>query len=219
VLLDRRRVKFWQKWIFGIMAVLMAGFLIMIPVSNGVGCGGQSGAATDQADKEIVAARAATQAQPKDAAAWRSLGEAYLARGNQRVQDTAGQEADWRQAAASYERAVKLLGKQKGAEAKRLRVDSLEQLVSVYLFLKDYELATSAYGQLTELRPNNAQYFFDMATVAISAGDNETALLAFRKFLQLEPSSPDAPAVRDWIQANTPKSKTASPSPTKGTGQ
>ena len=28
MLLDRQRVRFWQKWIFGIMALLMASFLI-----------------------------------------------------------------------------------------------------------------------------------------------------------------------------------------------
>ena len=28
MLLDRKRVKFWQKWVFLFMAILMAGFLV-----------------------------------------------------------------------------------------------------------------------------------------------------------------------------------------------
>ena len=37
MLLDRQRVKFWQKWIFGFMAVLMAGFLIFGSLGRGLG--------------------------------------------------------------------------------------------------------------------------------------------------------------------------------------
>jgi len=216
VLLDRRKVKFWQKWVFGIMAVLMAAFLIMIPINRGAGCGGTS-SATAQLDKDITRYQTAATADPKNAAAWRSLGEAYVIRANQQTDGSAAQTSDWRKGAAAYERAAKVLAKQKGAAAKTERVDTLEQLVSVYLYLKDYQLATSVYGELTSLRPKNSQYYFDMAEVAINAGDTNTALLAFTKFLDLDPTSPDASAVKQWIKDNTPNAP--SPAPTKGTGQ
>jgi hypothetical protein len=52
--------------------------------------------------------------------------------------------------------------------------------------------------------------------VAISAGDTTTALLAFNKFLELDPTSPEADQVKQWIEDNAPKSTpTPSPSPTK----
>jgi predicted TPR repeat methyltransferase len=70
------------------------------------------------------------------------------------------------------------------------------------------------YGEITGLRPKDAQSYFDMASVAINGGDTATALLAFTKFLELDPNSPDAPAVKDWIEQNAP-----SPAPTKGSGQ
>lgn len=216
MLLDRQRVKFWQKWVFGFMAVIMAGFLIMIPLSNNMGCGGAT-SATEQLDKEIAKYQAAVKADPKDVESWRSLAENLVLRANQQPQGSAAQEADWRTAAQDYERAVKLLGKKEGAAAKRLRIDTLQQLVSVYLFLKDYQLATSVYGQITSLKPKDAQSFFDMATVAISAGDTNTALLAFGKFLELDPSSPDAQSVRDWIAANSGKT-TPGPTPSSSTG-
>ncbi len=43
MLLDRSRVKRWQKWVFGFMAVVMVGFLVMIPLSGNLACGGSLG--------------------------------------------------------------------------------------------------------------------------------------------------------------------------------
>jgi len=217
VLLDRQRVKFWQRWVFGIMALIMAGFLLMIPLSGQLGCGGSS--ATDQLDTEIVKYAAAVKADPKNVDAWRSLGESYLLRANQQTPDSAAQRTDWSTAVTSYEKAVKLLGKQKGKAARQEKLATLDQLVSVYLFMKDYGMATSTYGKITALRPKDAESFFNMATTAISAGDTNAALLAFGKFLELAPNSPDAATVRAWIKANTPgASPSPSPSPTQGTG-
>ena len=216
MLLDRQRVKFWQKLVFAFMALIMAGFLVMIPLSNNLGCGGAT-SATGQLDKEIARYQAAVKADPKDVASWRSLAENYMLRANVQLQGSAAQEADWRTAAQHYKRAVKLLSKQKGAAAKQLRLDTLQQLVSVYLFLQDPQLATSVYGQITALKPKDAQLFFDMATVAISAGDTNTALLAFTTFLKLDPNSPDAPSVREWIVANSSKT-TPTPTPSSSTG-
>ncbi len=218
MLLDRRRVKFWQKIVFGAMAVLMASFLIFgySGVLNGCNFGGSQSSATDQLDQQIAKYTAAVKTDRKDVAAWTSLAENYVLRANQQAQGSDAQTADWRQAVIAYGRADKLLAKQKGAAAKQQRLDTLEQLVGVHLYLQDYQAAVTTYGEITGLRPKDAQSFFDMATVAINAGDTKTALLAFTRFLELDPTSPDAPAVKDWMQQNAPS---ASPSPTKGSGQ
>lgn len=218
MLLDRRRVKFWQKIVFGAMAVLMAGFLIFgySGVLNGCDFAGPQQSATDQLDQQIAKYAAAVKTDRKDVAAWTSLAENYVLRANQQAQGSDAQTADWRQAVIAYGRADKLLAKQKGAAAKQQRLDTLEQLVGVHLYLQDYQAAVTTYGEITGLRPKDAQSFFDMATVAINAGDTKTALLAFTRFLELDPTSPDAPAVKDWMQQNAPS---PSPSPTKGSGQ
>ncbi len=46
------------------------------------------------------------------------------------------------------------------------------------------------------MQPKDAQSYFDMASVAINAGDTNAALLAFTKFLELDPESPDAADVK-----------------------
>lgn len=211
MLLNRSRVKFWQRIVFGGMAVLMAAFLIFgySGVLNGCDFLHSATSATKSLDQAIAAQQAAVTTHPKDVEAWRSLGASYLERANSQAAASDAQKADWRQAALAYEHANKLLVKKKGATAKQLRLDTLDQLVSVYLFQQDYQKATSVYGQITGLRPKDAQSYFDMASVAINAGDTNTALLAFTKFLELDPNSPDAPAVKDWIAKNAP-----SPAPT-----
>ena len=54
MLLDRKRVKYWQKWVFGFMAVIMALFLVMIPINRYVGCGNSASSALEHIDKEIT---------------------------------------------------------------------------------------------------------------------------------------------------------------------
>jgi len=206
VLLDRRRVKFWQKWIFGVMAVLMAGFLIMIPL-NPAGCG-EDKVTTDSLRQDIATYRAAVKADPTDAQAWRDLADATVSDVSSSAQQgaalTVGQVAQLERATKAYRKAANLLAKQKGAEAKAQRLETLEILAGVYDTLGDYQAETGVYGQLTEIQPRNADYFFGMGNAAINAGDTNGALLAFQRFLELAPDDPAAPDVKTWIKENAP---------------
>jgi len=214
VLLDRRKVKFWQKIVFGFMAVLMAGFLIFgySGVLNGCSFFNSAQSATEQLQQTITTYKTAVANDPQDSASWVKLGDNYVLLANQQQQGSGAQTSYWEQAIAAYKEADAILAKQKGKAAKEQRLNVLQQLVSTYLFLKDYQSATKVYGDITALKPKDAQSYFDMATVAINAGDTDTALLAFSKYLELDPNAPDAPQVKAWIEQNTPKS-TASPSP------
>jgi tetratricopeptide (TPR) repeat protein len=217
VLLDRKRVKFWQKWVFGFMAIIMAAFLVMIPIQRYAGCGGSStSSALEQINKEITKYQTQSTTDPTNVAAWTSLAENYTLRANQRTEGSAEQKSDWLLAVGAYKKAEKLLQKQKGAAAKQKRLDTLEALAGVYLNLQDYASAVGVYQQITGLRPKDAQSFFDLATIAINANDKATAMLAFTKFLELDPTSPDAQSVKDWLTAATAK-PTPSPSATAAT--
>jgi tetratricopeptide (TPR) repeat protein len=216
VLLDRRKVKFWQKIVFGGMAFLMAAFLVVgySGVLNGCTWLNSAESATEDLDQQIAKYQAAVKTDPQDATAWQNLGEQLDYRANQEVQGSAAQKAYWVRAADAYTSADEILAEQKGKAAKEQRLEVLSRLVDIQLFLQDYEAATAVYGKITELKPKDAQSFFDMATIAINAGDTDTALLAFSRFLELDPESPDAPQVKAWIEENSPKSTpTPSPSP------
>ncbi len=80
----------------------------------------------------------------------------------------------------------------------------LETLADVYLTLQEYEMAVNVYGQLASLAPKEAEYFLIMGEIAASIGDTDRALLAYTRYLQLEPDSADAEFVKDWIAANSP---------------
>jgi len=208
VLLDRRRVKFWQKWVFGIMAILMALWLVSIPVSRWVGCTGEE-QATSTLDERIAALERRITASPGDLEARLQLAESYVRRANQQAEGSAGRTSDLEAAAAAYEAYIKKLARTKGTkaevkQAERRQVAALVDLAKVYLMLGDYERVTNVYGRITALRPNDAEYFYDMGRVAISADDTDTALLAFGRYLELAPDSPQADQVRRWIEEHSP---------------
>ena len=218
MLLDRRKVKFWQKIVFGFMAFLMAAFLVVgySGVLNGCTWFNSAQSAVEDLDQQIAKYQAAVKADPQDAAAWNNLGQQLEFRANQELQGSAAQQAFWVRAADAYAKADEILAEEKGKAAKETRLEVLGRLVDIQLFLQDYQAAAGVYGKITELKPKDAQAFFDMATVAINAGDTNTALLAFTRYLELDPQSPDAPQVKAWIEQNSPNSTpTPSPSPTK----
>ena len=215
MLLDRKRVKFWQKWVFLFMAIVMGGFLIMIPLTQGKGCGGATSSVTKQLDADITKYEAQVKTDPTSVTGWIALGDAYQSRANAQTAKSAAQNNDFAAAVVAYGKAAALLEKQKGAAAKQQLLDTYQKMVSADLTLKAYAAAVSTYGQITLLTPKDASQFFDWASVATQAGDTSTALLAFTKYLQLAPNAPDAAQVRAWIKANTPSTApTASSTPT-----
>lgn len=215
MLLDRRKVKFWQKIVFSIMALLMVVFLGGTAVYR-AGCGASSSTtSTDALSKEITRKVAVLAKDPKDAALWRGLGDNYATRAATESSDSAARKADYVKAAAAYRKSAALLEKKKGKDAKETRLSTLEDLARIYIFLKDYEAATGVYGELTAMKPNDAEYFYYMGSTAINAGDTHTAMLALTRYLELDPDSEDAAAVRDWIKANS-TSSTPSPASTEG---
>lgn len=204
MLLDRKKVKFWQRIIFGGMALLMAGFLFAYYGSCQPGSGVGSADPLEELDQEVAALEQRLQADETDATAWGELGDALMSRGNAQG-DPEARENDYRKAIVAYERKATLLGEQDGAAAKQERRATLETLATVYLTLGDYEMAVNVYGQLTSLAPREAEYFLAMGEIAASSGDTDRALLAYTRYLQLEPDSPDAEFVKEWIAANSPE--------------
>jgi len=209
VLLDRRKVKFWQKIVFSFMALLMVVFLVGYAGASWIGCG-DSGETASTLDDRIAALERQIAASPGAVEARLALAETLRRRANQQMEGSQGRTADLEASAAAYEAYVDELAGAKGTkaekrEAERRQVAALEDLVKVYLSMGDFERVTRVYGRLTELRPNKAEYFYDMGRVAINAGDTNMALLAFTRFLELEPDADEASQVREWVEQNASK--------------
>lgn len=207
MLLDRKRTKFWQRIVFIAMAVLLVVFLVAPSLAgDSLGCGGES-ASTDQFAQEIKTYKAAVTADPADPQAWRDLADAYVtqveAQHGQDVPYTAQQTAQLALAVKAYRKSAKLWGEQTGTDAKTERAATLEDLAGLYDRLGQYDKAVRVFGDLTELQPRNADYFFGLANAAINAGDTNNAVLAFQRFLELAPNDPLAPDVKAWIEENT----------------
>jgi tetratricopeptide (TPR) repeat protein len=218
VLLDRRKVKFWQKIIFGFMAFLMAAFLVVgySGVLNGCEFMSSAESASETLDKEVASAKAATVSTPTDPAAWTDLAEAYRARAASREQGSALMTGDLTSSAKAYRQAADLLAEEKGAGVKAQRLEALNQLATVYAELQDTAATVSVLQDITAVTPKDSQAFLNLGLTARSAGDNATALLAFSKFLDLDPKSPYAPDVKAAIAELAPKpTPTPSPSPTE----
>lgn len=219
MLLDRRRVKFWQRIVFGFMAFLMAAFLVVGYSGVLNGCTWFNSAQEDVTktlDQQIIKYQTATTTDPTDVAAWLGLAEAYLSRSAMREQGSQAVTSDLTNAAAAYVKADKVLAKQKGAAIKKQRLDVLTSLAGVYSQLGETQAAATAYADITALTPKDADAFFNLGAAASTAGDTMTAMLAFTRFLELDPKSPYAAEVEDWIAANAPQATpTPTPSPTK----
>ena len=126
MLLDRRKVKFWQKIVFGFMAFLMAAFLVVgySGVLNGCSFFNATKSATEELQKTLTQYQTAVATNPQDATSWTKLGDNYVLMANQQS-DTNLQKSYWQKAIVAYKKADTILAKQKGSAVKALDLDGV----------------------------------------------------------------------------------------------
>jgi tetratricopeptide (TPR) repeat protein len=216
VLLDRRRIKKWQKWIYGFMAVLMASFLIFGYTGLSQGCQNTSGSQPSVTD-EIKKLKQQLAASPNATDVVLRLAQAYVGSAGGFESGSEQWATDLSTAASYYEQYDELLTGQATLEANAKRIDALQTLASIYTQLQDFENVAGAYARLTELQPDNADNFALYGLALLQAGKEKIALMAFSQYLQLAPDGPYAADIRKRIQALT--SPSASPKPTTSPSQ
>jgi len=211
VLLDRKRVKFWQKWIFLFMAILMASFLIFGYSGVLQGCSNRVGLSqANPYEQQIKELTAKVRANPNDGQAILSLAEAYQAHASTQTTGSSAQSGDYANAIAYYERFLKLKKAQQGATPRASQVQALEALGQLYVAIGDWSKVVNVYERLTTLEPKKADYFYSLGVAAQQAGDTQQALLAFTRYLQLAPNSAEAATIRQWMKQ---QAQSASPGP------
>ncbi len=215
MLLNRKRVKFWQKIIFGFMAALMASFLIFgySGIASGCSHGSASNTGNSGYDSQIKAALKQLAKDPQNAAALMSAAQAYTAAAGTIASGqvaTSQQTTDLTNALTYYERYVKLPDSRLGSAAAGLRVNALISEAAIYGDLIDYKSAVATYERALKIQPARSEFYLTIAADEINAGDKTAAIKAYKKFLALDPNSQYAAQVKTALAE---LQGTASPSP------
>jgi tetratricopeptide (TPR) repeat protein len=208
LLLDRRRVKFWQKIIFTLMAFLMVVFALGAGVTY-IGCNKTS--ATVTPNDTVKKAAAKVRKNPDSPAARFALAVAWRTLGNAQEPGSTAESSAFEKSAAAFKKFLKLQTG-KSLEAKKQRLDAALALVSIYTQLQDYYEVVQAYGFLTGMQPDNADNYILYGQAAEKAARNDVAILAYQKYLDLAPQGLYAKDVRNKLK-QLEKQVTASPSP------
>jgi len=211
VLLDRKRVKFWQKIIFSIMALLMVGFLLTGVLGAFPGCGGGPAPVSDR----IKTLQQEVKVSPGNTVSLLALAEAYQQQGAQETQGSDAQKAAFASAAAAYEKYLEALDAQGATASTQKKLDALTSVAGLYANLQEYDKLVNVYGRITDLQPNNAENYLYYGQAAQNAGKTDIAILAYRKYLELAPNSQyskDVKSVLDQLEGK------ASPSPSPSSG-
>ncbi|MGI5940337.1 MAG: tetratricopeptide repeat protein [Thermoleophilia bacterium] len=200
MLLDRKRINKWGRWVALFLAIVFGvGFLFM-----GIGYGGAgldlSSLFTDdksanQSPEQRLAAFEKTLAEnPKDVTALIGAATIY-------------QQSDDLTTAAEYlERAIAVDEGQK---------DLYLRLANIYLNSKalDYEAAARVLNKAVAMDPTNPDLFLKLGTAQSNLRNTEAAVLAWQKYLELAPNGEMASVVQKQIDVLT---TTATDSPTTG---
>jgi tetratricopeptide (TPR) repeat protein len=156
----------------------------------------------------ISALQSYTSLRKKDANAWAELGGLQLAHAQAFV--TQYQDAAAAQAAAAPSQPFLPTGKLSNA----IGTNPIEQAVSqgasdvtntIYQSaVLAYQDALASYKTVAKLRPDDANAQFSLATAAQDAGDYTTAVAALRKYLKLNPATPQKAQIEQLIKQLSP---------------
>lgn len=200
MLLDRKRINRWAKWVALGLAIVFGASFVFMGVGTGINLDwsalwdwGGSGQATSPAGpEERIAAYDATLAtDPTNMEALLGAATEY---------SSLGQPLK----AAEY--------LEKAAAASPDNFDVWMRLASIYMSAdaRDYAAAVRVLNQATSLDPNNAQAFLQLGAAERGAGNTSAAILAWNRYLQLDPEGEMADTVRSELTALSPPTTGAS---------
>lgn len=208
MLLDRKRINKWAKWVALFLAIVFGGGFLFLGVGYGgagfnvseaFSCSNQSTTASSQTADQRVAAYQATLAQnPNDVTALLALATIYQ------------QNDDLKTAASYLEKVIAVDPTQKDVHLR---------LANIYLNVNvaNYESAVTVLNKLTSLDPENPDVYLKLGTAQNSLGRTEAAILAWQKYLQLAPNGDMAAVVKEQIDKLSKKATTTSTAGTSTT--
>jgi cytochrome c-type biogenesis protein CcmH/NrfG len=211
LLLDRKRINKWAKWVALALAIIFAASFLFL----GVGYGGagfnlsslftdnkESTNTTLTVDQKVVALEAKLQQNPKDVTTLLELATIYQ------------QNNDLLRAASYLDRVIAADPTQK---------DVYLRLATIYLNqeINEYAAAVSVLNKAVSVDPNNPDVYLKLGIAQNALGNTSGAVLAWQKYLALAPNDSMASVVREQLdkltqQATTTTTTAASTSTTVG---
>jgi len=189
LLLDRKRINKWAKWVALFLAIVFAGGFLFMGVGYGgagfnlssIFTGDNKVSDNPQTPEEKIAAYQATLDQnPNDVTALLGIATVY-------------QQNDNPAAAAAYlEKVLEVDPNQK---------EVYIRLANIYMSadVAQYQAAVTVLNKATSVDPSNPEVYLKLGTAQNSLGKNEEALLAWQKYLQLAPDGDMASVVKEQI--------------------
>jgi cytochrome c-type biogenesis protein CcmH/NrfG len=190
LLLDRRRIRKWAKWIALILAIVFVLSFLLLGVGYGGGAGfnifetlscanSQTTDTTLTQNAKIDALLATLAQNPKDIITMQALATAYLD-----INDATN-------AAKYLEQVIATDPTQK---------DVYLRLAGIYMnTLSNYTAAVTVLNKAQALDPENPDIYLQLGLAQRSLGSASAAIMAWQKYLTLAPNGDQADAIRSAI--------------------
>jgi cytochrome c-type biogenesis protein CcmH/NrfG len=207
LLLDRKRIRRWARWVAVVLAVIFAASFLFIGVGQGTGnlnvfeafscANSKTTTNSTDADSRITALKAALAQNPKDLTNLQALATAYI------------DKEDYTDAAAQLEQVISIDPTQQ---------DVYFRLATLYMnSLSDYASAVTVLNKAQAQFPSDPDVYLQLGLAQRSSGNNSAAILAWQKYLQLEPNGDQADAIREAIATMSASATTTTTSATTST--
>ena len=199
MLLDRRRINKWAKWVALFLAIVFAGGFLFLGVgyggagfnvSDAFSCSNQKTVDNPQTPQDKIAVyQAALDKNPNDTAALLGMATVY-------------QQNDQLTVAAAYlEKVIAVDPSQK---------EIYIRLANIYLNanVAQYQAGVTVLNKATSVDPSNPDVYLKLGTAQNGLGNTEAAVLAWQKYLQLAPNGEMAAVVKEQIDKLSQKATT-----------
>ena len=188
MLLDRRRIRKWARWVALILAVVFLVGAVGMGVGMGVGdvnifsafsCSGGDSTDTTASEGRIAALLAELAKNPSDLTVLQALATAYE------------DNEDFANAAKYLEQAITADPGQR---------DIYLRLASLYMnTMYDYTNAVVVLNKAQAKFPNDPEVYLQLGLAQRTQGNTSAAILAWQKYLELAPNGDQAETIRAEI--------------------
>ncbi len=213
MLLDRRKIRKWAKWVALGLAIVFAVSFVFIGIGQGGsgfnvsqifsgGCSNDDGVTPDEGNTELQDNLDAVEADPTDTTALLWLANYYKGLYDA-SQGTSTESAD---SAIDY--------LQKVIEADPSMQSAYVDLGNLHIRLGDYVNAAKVLNEATAVSPDNPDVYLLLGRAQNAVGKTGEAILAWQKYLELVPAdSRQAAAIRGELEKLMEPSTTTTVAP------